>query len=851
MEANTFMSLLSFALVILMLIGPFILGGYLAKVLRMPDYGWKIGLILFTFIVSVSMITIKWPPKMGIDLKGGVILIYEIDQEQLKQEKKDLESIDMDKLVNAIGLRVNPGGQKEVTIRAYGPNEIEIIIPNVNDVELNRIKDIVSQTGKLEFRIVANVHKHPDIIEMAKSDPDKTVYYDASHKNWIARWFKVRPGEKFDPKYNLVRMRTIGDKKWTEVLVVNDPYNVTGDYLTNARPGTDEQHNQPCVHFSFNTKGGQLFAALTGDNTPSQVQPELKNQLAIILDGIVYSAPNILTTITDQGQITGSFTKEQVDKIVEVLNAGSLPAALAKTPVQELKCNAQLGTDTIRKATYAMIFSALLVVIFMVTYYRFSGILAVIALAINILGIVAVMITFNAAFTLTGFAALALTVGMAVDNNVLVYERMREEMAKGAALRMAIRNAFNRAGTTIIDCNMTHVIVAIVLWAMGSDQIKGFAITLLLGVAFSMFTAVFVSHVFFDIAERHHWITKLKMMHIIGHTSIDFMSAFPICLTFSVLITTLGLAAAFFRGVGLFDIDFTGGVSVQVLFEKPHSAEEVYQKLHDEKQMPDLAVNEVRLGDEDYGLRFDINTSRGKGKEEKEDAQDLVKNFIRQKFGDQLMRNTLTIENLGPAMPKKTAVQPPPKEEIKLKTPAEPAKTPTKKKEGVTAPYSEKPEEKSAPNKQSSYRRRSANWFAMIAAAPLFFAQVDAAPAQPPADVPKVETNADAKSPETKPAETKPAETKPAETKPAGNQACRNQACRNQTGRNQTGRNQTGRNQTGGNQACGNQARGNQARGNQARGNQARGNQACGNQACGNQACGSKTNGNESGRSTP
>ena len=197
-----------------------------------------------------------------------------------------------------------------------------------------------------------------------------------------------------------------------------------------------------------------------------------------------------------------------MQKLVDVLNAGSLPATLAKMPVQELVSGPTLGQDTIDKSTYAMIVSAVLVILFMVVYYRFSGMIAVIALVLNMLGIVAVMITFKAAFTLTGFAALALTVGMAVDNNVLVYERMREEIAKGAALRMAIRNAFNRAGTTIIDCNMTHVIVAIVLWAMGSDQIKGFAITLFLGVVFSMFTAVFVSHVLFDIAERHHWIDQ-------------------------------------------------------------------------------------------------------------------------------------------------------------------------------------------------------------------------------------------------------------------------------------------------------------------------------------------------------
>lgn len=769
------MSFLFFVLVLAMLIGPFILGGYIAKLLRMPDYGWKIGLILFTVIVSITMTVIKWPPKFGIDLSGGEILIYEIDKEQLKQDKKKLEDVDIEKLVSALNLRVNPGGQKEVTIRTYGPDQIEITIPKVQDAELKAIKEIISETGKLEFRIVANTHKHKDIIDIANSpqEKDNTVIQPSKDKEWIARWIPLNDEEErssFNQQRNALRDRTGPDGvKHTEVLVVNDPYNVTGDFLDNARVAGDE-HGQPCVNFTFNSRGGQLFGDLTSDNRPSDVQSELKNQLAIVLDGKIYSAPSINSVITEHGQITGRFTKEQVEKIVNVLNAGSLPAALSKVPVQDLKCSAQLGVDTIQKATVAMIVSALLVVLFMVVYYRFSGILAVIALAINILGIVAVMITFNAAFTLTGFAALALTVGMAVDNNVLVYERMREEIAKGAAIRMAIRNAFNRAGTTIIDCNMTHVIVSIVLWAMGSEQIRGFAITLLLGVAFSMFTAVFVSHVLFDIAERHHWITKLKMMHVIGHTSIDFMSIFPACLTFSIVITLLGLGAAFYRGVGLFDIDFTGGVSVQVQFDKPHTAEEVRAKLEDETNMPDLAVNEVSVGDEGAGLRFDINTSFGKEAKDKGDAQATVKKYIESKFGSELKRNTLTVEKLGLAQPAPVTNPPPAQEESKQKLPEQPSQTPAEKDKSV-APPSDKPAEIPAPAKQSSNKHRSSGLLALAVAAPLFFGQVDALPAQPPADAPAAQAvdnkTAEKKAEEAKPADTKPADAKPADAKPA------------------------------------------------------------------------------------
>ncbi|MCC6125179.1 MAG: protein translocase subunit SecD [Pirellulales bacterium] len=762
MDVNSLWTLLWIALVLLMLIGPFMLGGYVARMLRMPDYGWKISLILFTLIVSVSMIALKWPPKFGIDLSGGVILIYEIDQEQLARDKKELADVDIGKLVDAIKLRVNPGGQKEVTIRPYGPTQIEIIIPNVTEVELKRVKEIVSQTGKLEFRIVANTHKHKTEIEMARNDPEKMAYPDTG-KNWIARWYEVKQGEQFGPQ-NLTRKRTVGKREFTEVLVVNDVYDVTGDFLTSSRPGNE--YGKPCVLFGFNAKGGQLFGALTSDNRPQGVQ-ENKNQLGIILDGIMYSAPNIQTTITDNGQITGNFTQKEVDDIVEVLNAGSLPAALAKTPVQELNTGAMLGQDTIRKSSYALIFSAIVVVVFMVVYYRFSGIIAVIALALNILGIVAVMITFNAAFTLTGFAALALTVGMAVDNNVLVYERMREELAKGAALRMAIRNAFNRVGSTIIDCNMTHVIVGVVLWVMGSDQMRGFAVPLLMGVLFSMFTAVFVSHVLFDIAERHHWIAQLKMMHVIGHTSIDFMGVFPVCLAISIILTTLGLGASIFRGKGLLDIDFTGGVSVQVQFEKPHDTEQVRAALKDEVEMPDLALSELRIGEEDEGLRFNVNTSRERGLSDKEPAPELVKKFIQKKFGSELLKNELTWTNLGPAVPKKAGPKMPAAEQIELQAPAEPME----KEKPPSAPAGGKTPEKPASDKQSQRLPRSSHWLAAVAAAPLLFGQVEAASGQPPAAPPAAAQAADAKSEGAKIEDANSADPKPADAKTEENKA--------------------------------------------------------------------------------
>ena len=234
----------------------------------------------------------------------------------------------------------------------------------------------------------------------------------------------------------------------------------------------------------------------------------------------------------------------------------------------------------------------------MLWYYRFCGIVANIALVLNMLMLFAFMLAFKAAFTLTGFAGLALTVGMAVDNNVLVFERLREELDRGATLRMAIRNAFQRASATIIDANLTTLIAATVLYIIGTDQVKGFAVPLWLGVAISIFTSVFVARVIFDVAEKWQWITKVKMLRVIGHTNIDFMKLFPYTLTTSILITMMAIGVSFIRGEGLFDIDFTGGVSVQVVFDKPQGIDEVRELLSkgpEAEILPDLAVTDVRI----------------------------------------------------------------------------------------------------------------------------------------------------------------------------------------------------------------------------------------------------------------
>ena len=611
---------------------PFFLGNYLGKKLRMPDHGWKIGLILFCLLASVAVLLMGPPLKFGIDLKGGALLVYEVDQ----TKKRSDQPVNMDDLIDAIKRRINPGGQKEVTIRKYGIEQIEVIVPEVDEAEVQRIERLITTTGNLQFRILANNREDKDLIERALADTERTKFLDASGK-LKAWWVPVKSGEEPSitsyPEIAL-RKRMKDEREITEVLVVTDRFNVTGAYLVDARSSSDER-GRPSVSFTFDEKGGQLFGELTGEHLPDE-QTGFTYKLAIILDDELYSAPSINSTIYRRGEISGSFTTEEVNELVNVLKAGSLPAALSKEPISKLFSGPTLGQDTINKSTNAMIIAAILVPLFMLWYYRFGGIVADFALLLNILILFAIMLSVNAVFTLTSFAGLALTIGMAVDNNVLVFERLREELARGAALRMAIRNAFQRASTTIIDANLTTLIAATVLYVIGTDQVKGFAVPLFIGVTISMFTSIFVSRVIFDIAEKRRWITEVKMLRLIGQTNIDFLRVFPVTATLSLLVIVMAVTVSIYRGQGLFDIDFTGGVSVQVEFNQPEETDEVRDMLNNRPEselLPDLAINDVYIEGDERGLRFMINTSERNIEE--------VKHELTQVFGDKLKRNSL------------------------------------------------------------------------------------------------------------------------------------------------------------------------------------------------------------------
>jgi SecD/SecF fusion protein len=646
-ESSLSLSPLTLAILILALfVVPILIGNFAASRLNMPDHGWRIALVLGTLMAAATVVylgTIKYGP----DLAGGIILIYELadtDQsaepaegDEASRERTFDRSTDMPELIAALKERIDPTGTREVVIREYGP-AVEIIIPETGPEALNFVKRRLTSLGQLEFRITADpsIPEERRIIDLAETLPpnQKLVRRDGQP---VAKWVEYDVTEFGPPEQPDERVvkRPAGDTP--EALVLLDQFNVTGDYLSTVNKDIDETGG-PAVQFTFDQYGASRFRRLTSANRPNPATGAVR-YLGIVLDGRLRSAPSIRSTISSQGQISGgAMTDKEVEFTVGILKAGKLPVALNKTPISEEIISSTIGEETVHKGTFAIGVSLIAVLLFMLLYYRLAGIIACLALAANLLLVLAVMVMIQAAFTLPGLAGLVLTIGMSVDANVLIFERIREEAARGAAFRMAIRNGFSRATTTIVDANLTTLITGVVLYVIGTDALKGFAVTLILGLLMSMFTAIFCSRIIFDILERRRWVDSLNMSRILGETNIDFMSMRWPASICSMIFIAIGLAAVFARGPTLLDIDFTGGTSVTLVLDKGNemSVADVRNALNS-TELADKNLLVVERGESKS--RFMINSSV--------ETIDEVKEALKDVFDDKLKAYSFGIEDVG------------------------------------------------------------------------------------------------------------------------------------------------------------------------------------------------------------
>jgi len=378
-----------------------------------------------------------------------------------KEEENRIEQNAVSQGLETIRNRVDQFGVSEPTIQAQGEKRILVQLPGIKDAD--RAIKLIGKTARLEFKLVDESVSSQTALNGAMPEGDEVLY---------KREENVETGEVTKRPF-LVKKRTV----------------LTGETLSGAEVRYDNDFNEPYVAITFNSIGAMIFQEVTRAN--------VKKRLAIVLDDNVYSAPVIQEEIAGgRAQITGQFTTEEARDLAIILRAGALPAPVVI--LENRTVGPSLGKDSIEQGVQSILLGALLVIIFIAIYYKLSGVVAVTALMLNLVLLLGALAYFGAALTLPGIAGMLLTVGMAIDANVLIFERIREEVRVGKTVRAAIEAGYAKALSTIVDANITTFIAAVVLFQFGTGPIKGFAITLCIGIAASMFTAVFVSRTIFD-----------------------------------------------------------------------------------------------------------------------------------------------------------------------------------------------------------------------------------------------------------------------------------------------------------------------------------------------------------------
>ncbi len=388
--------------------------------------------------------------------------------------KSRLSKMAVDQALETIRNRIDQFGVSEPDIRPQEGNRILVQLPGIRDP--GRAISLIGKTALLEFKLVDDEHGVEEARE-GNVPPGTEILYQVS--------IDPETGKDREIPF-LLEKRTV----------------LTGEYITDARVQIDSQYNEPYVSLTFDSVGARLFEQITGEN--------IKRRLAIVLDDKVNSAPVIQDKISGgRAQITGRFTMEEARDLAIVLRAGALPAPVKI--MEERTVGPSLGKDSIEKGFKSMIIGGLVVILFMVVYYGLSGAIADFALLLNIVLIMGGLAFFGATLTLPGIAGMILTIGMSVDANVLIFERIREEVRLGKTPRTAIEGGYGKALVTILDANITTLIAALVLFQFGTGPVRGFAVTLSIGIVASLFTAIFVTRIVFDYIYVNRKVKKISI----------------------------------------------------------------------------------------------------------------------------------------------------------------------------------------------------------------------------------------------------------------------------------------------------------------------------------------------------
>ena len=433
---------------------------------------------------AVKKLVDNFPIFVERDSAGSATTtIWELHEAETKRIKDSA----INQALETIRNRIDQFGVTEPIVQRQGLKQIVVQLPGVKDPK--RAKDLIKETALLEFKML-DEDIRLDLPARVMKDKEAEVLQEFASKL---------------PEEDQILFERVIDKdtgvEFRMPYVVKKRVMLTGDVLSDARVAIG-QFNDPYVSITFDSKGGQEFERITGEN--------VKKRMAVVLDSTIYSAPVIQERISGgRAQITGTFTTQEANDLAIVLRAGALPAPLKI--VQDLTVGPSLGQDSIDKGVRATLIAGILVVVFMVVYYRLSGLIADFALILNLVCLMGALSALTATLTLPGIAGIVLTIGMGVDSNVLIFERIREELRGGKAARSAIDAGYDKALLTIIDSHVTTLITGVALFLFGTGPIKGFAVTLCLGIAINLFTALVGTKVIFDLLHKKQKVEALSI----------------------------------------------------------------------------------------------------------------------------------------------------------------------------------------------------------------------------------------------------------------------------------------------------------------------------------------------------
>ena len=599
---------------------------FLAGISLLALFGWYfatsrarlkriLGTILTVLLVAFCVTTLYPPDKtirLGLDLQGGTSFLIRLSPEG----ERSISADTLDQAVEVIRKRVDQFGVSEPVITPQGADRILVQIPGLAPEQIAAARQQLAQVAKLEFRLV-----HPE------------------NDRLIAQ---VREGTDLVPAgYRIETQKEISEEREIkEELLVKVRPDLLGDRVRKAFPTYDEQGWG--VALQLDREGANLFGQLT--------EAHVGKRFAIVLDGRVQSAPVIREPIYGgHASITGDFTEEEVRNLASVLEN---PLQTPVTVEEERSVSATLGSDSIRSGVYAGLVGLALSFLFIIIYYRFAGLVASIALILNLVLLFGAMAMFNFVLTLPGIAGIILTIGMAVDANVLIYERLREELATGKPLNVALNAAYDRAFSAIFDSNVTTLITALILFWKATGPVKGFAVTLTIGIVASMFSALLVTRNCFNWAIASGVLKRVTMSNLIKATNFDFLSKRRLSVGISALVILVSVVVFAVRGEKNFGIDFKGGDLLVLEAQKKVDEGDVRAALKQIDLEESVVQTEKSSGKEFLTIRSAPGTS------------DRIEKLLDEKFpeakfrveqsdkvgklvGDELARNSLIALGLG------------------------------------------------------------------------------------------------------------------------------------------------------------------------------------------------------------